>query len=117
MYRNFAAWFTIWSIVIATKSKIWISTTGRRPAIAAPTPAPRKVASEIGVSRTRSSPNFSRRPRVTPKIPPMSPTSSPMTKTRASRCISPCKASLSASAIVSSRPPVGAGSRTSTWGA
>ena len=69
MERNFAAWFTTWSIVIAMKSQIWISTTGRIPATAAPTPAPTKVASEIGVSRTRSSPKRSRSPLVTWKIP------------------------------------------------
>src|SRR2546425_279863 len=82
MKRNFAAWLTSWSIVSATKSKIWISTTGLSPAIAAPTPAPTNVASEIGVSRTRSSPKRSRSPRVTPKMPPIRPTSSPITKTR-----------------------------------
>src|SRR4030095_4618772 len=57
MYRNFAAWLTIWSMVIATKSKIWISTTGRRPDTAAPTPIPTNVGSEMGVSRTRPSPH------------------------------------------------------------
>src|SRR5206468_906316 len=93
------------------------STTGRRPAMAAPTPAPTKVASEIGVSRTRSSPNASRRPRVTPKIPPMSETSSPMTNTRSSRVISACSASLRASAIVRSGPRRSAGSVTGACGA
>ena len=39
-----------------------ISTTGRSPSIAAPTPAPTKPSSEIGVSRTRSGPNSSSRP-------------------------------------------------------
>ena len=38
------------------------STTGRRPATAAPTPAPTKAASDIGVSRTRSGPYFSSKP-------------------------------------------------------
>src|SRR5436309_2359043 len=84
MKRNFAAWLTSWSIVSATKSKIWISTTGRSPAIAAPTPAPTNVASEIGVSRTRSSPKRSRSPRVTPKMPPIRLTSAPLTNTPAS---------------------------------
>ena len=56
MKRNLAAWLTSMSMVSATKSKIWISTTGRIPAMAAPTPQPTKVASEIGVSRTRSGP-------------------------------------------------------------
>ena len=50
MKRNFAAWLAIMSMVSAMKSKIWISTTGRIPAIAAPTPQPTNVASEIGVS-------------------------------------------------------------------
>src|SRR2546425_8787688 len=40
-----------------------------------------------------------------------------MTKTRSSRCISDWSASLSASAIVSSRPARVAGSLTSAWGA
>ena len=39
-----------------------ISTTGRSPAIAEPTPMPTIVFSEIGVSRTRFSPNSSSRP-------------------------------------------------------
>src|SRR6266545_4102022 len=94
MYRIFAAWFTIWSMVMAMKSQIWISTMGRMPATAAPTPMPTKDGSEIGVSRTRSSPKRSRNPLDTWKMPPMSPTSSPMRKTRSSRAISPCKAAL-----------------------
>ena len=44
---------------------VMISTTGRRPIIAAPTPAPTKPASEIGVSRTRLGPYLSHRPWVT----------------------------------------------------
>jgi hypothetical protein len=47
------------------KFSVMISTTGRWPAIAAPTAAPTKPSSEIGVSRTRSSPNSSSRPAVT----------------------------------------------------
>ncbi len=69
------------------------------------------------MSRTRSSPNFSRRPRVTPKMPPMSETSSPMTKTRSSRVISACSASLSASAIVRSGPLRSVGSVAGACGA
>ena len=60
-----AAWLTIMSIIRVTKSKIWTSTIGRMPAIAAPTPAPQNVASEIGVSRTRSRPNRSIKPLLT----------------------------------------------------
>ena len=40
------------------------------PVMAAPTAAPAMAASEMGVSRTRSSPNSSIIPRVTPKAPP-----------------------------------------------
>ena len=59
------------------------STTGRIPAMAAPTPSPTIAVSEIGVSRTRS-PKRSRRPRVRPKTLPPAPTSTPATKTRSS---------------------------------
>ena len=97
-------------MVSAMKSKIWISTTGRMPAIAAPTPQPTKVASEIGVSRTRSSPNLSINPLVTVKMPPVSPTSSPITKTLSSRAISCASASFSASGKLSSRSVFGPGS-------
>jgi hypothetical protein len=56
---------TIWSIASRLKLTVMISTTGRPPAIAAPTAAPTKPSSEIGVSRTRSSPNSSISPAVT----------------------------------------------------
>ena len=46
------------------------STTGRLPVIASPTPMPTKPASEIGVSRTRSGPNFASSPSVTLNTPP-----------------------------------------------
>ena len=46
-----------------------MSTTGRRPPIAAPTAAPTKPASEMGQSMTRSGPNSSARPRVGPITP------------------------------------------------
>jgi len=65
-YLNFAAWLTIWSMAIIAKSKNMISTIGRSPTAPAPTPSPTRTASLIGVSRTRSSPNRSRSPRVTP---------------------------------------------------
>ena len=41
-----------------------ISTTGRMPVIAAPTPSPVMPASEIGVSITRSGPNSANNPSV-----------------------------------------------------
>jgi len=74
-----------------------ISTMGRRPAIAAPTPSPTIVFSEIGVSRTRFSPNFSSRPWVTLNAPWKTPMSSPTMKTDSSRSISSLSAALSAS--------------------
>ena len=60
-----AAWFTTMSIATRMKLMVMISTTGRRPSIAAPTPAPTKPSSEIGVSRTRLPPHFFQRPAVT----------------------------------------------------
>ena len=57
-----AAWLTIWSSASSEKLIVISSTTGRRPVIAAPTPMPTIVFSEIGVSRTRFSPNSSSRP-------------------------------------------------------
>ena len=56
------AWLTIWSIASSEKLTVISSTTGRSPSIAAPTPMPTMVFSEIGVSRTRFSPNSSSRP-------------------------------------------------------
>src|SRR4051794_33390760 len=92
-----AAELTIWSRASRAKFTVIISTTGRRPVIAAPTPMPTIVFSEIGVSRTRFSPNCSSRPFVTLKAPWKTPMSSPMRKTRSSRSISSRSASLSAS--------------------
>ena len=60
-----AAWLITWSMAMSRKLIVMISTTGRSPSIAAPTPAPTKPSSEIGVSRTRSSPNSSSSPAVT----------------------------------------------------
>ena len=60
-----AAWLITWSIATSRKLIVMISTIGRSPSIAAPTPAPTKPSSEIGVSRTRSGPNSSIRPAVT----------------------------------------------------
>ena len=61
-----------------------ISTTGRIPCMAAPMPAPAMAISEIGVLRTRSGPNSSSIPCVTPIEPPISAMSSPMMKTSSS---------------------------------
>src|SRR6188474_2559098 len=91
-----------------TKSANISSATGRSPASAAPPAAPMIADSEIGVSMTRSSPNFGSSPLVTPKMPPeasRSPevppappdTSSPSTITVGSRAISRCRASFRAS--------------------
>ena len=92
-----AAWLTIWSIASSEKLIVMSSTTGRRPVIAAPTPMPTIVFSEIGVSRTRFSPNSSSSPLVTLKAPLKTPMSSPISITFSSRCISSRSASLSAS--------------------
>src|SRR6266481_3654468 len=104
-------------MVMATKSQICSSTMGRMPATADPTPMPTKEGSEIGVSRTRSSPNLSRSPLDTWKMPPIKPTSSPMRKTRSSRLISWWRAALRASAKVISRSARLTGSVTRARGA
>ena len=54
-----------WSMATRMKLMVMISTTGRRPIMAAPMPAPTKPSSEIGVSRTRSGPYFCQSPAVT----------------------------------------------------
>src|SRR6516162_321185 len=74
-----------------------ISTTGRMPCIAAPMPAPTIAISEIGVLRTRSGPNSSTSPWVTPIEPPISAMSSPMTNTSSSARIAVARASRTAS--------------------
>src|SRR5580692_7226936 len=80
-----------------------MSTTGRKPVIAAPTPIPVNPASEIGVSRTRSDPNSSTSPDNTLNGVPASATSSPKMHTRGSRRISSASASRTACANVNSR--------------
>src|SRR5712692_3325472 len=80
-----------------------MSTTGRNPVIAAPTPTPVKPASEIGVSITREGPNSSTRPDKTLNGVPASATSSPKMHTRESLRISSASASRTACAKVSSR--------------
>src|SRR5580704_5023047 len=86
-----------------TKSPNMMSTTGRSPVIAAPTPIPVKPASEIGVSSTRSGPNSCTNPESTLKAVPASATSSPITNTRGSRRNSSASASRTASPKVNSR--------------
>src|SRR5882724_2745295 len=90
-------------MVRVRKSPNMMSTTGRRPVMAAPTPTPVKPASEIGVSTTRSAPNSSTNPERTLKGVPASATSSPIMQTRESRRISSASASRTACANVSSR--------------
>src|SRR5438477_8996640 len=80
-----------------------MSTIGRSPVIAAPTPRPVMPASEIGESSTRSGPNSSTSPDSTLNGVPASATSSPITKTAGSRRSSSASASLIACAKVSSR--------------
>ena len=65
MYRSLAAWLTIWSMASSAKLMVIISTMGLRPPIAAPTAEPTITDSAIGVSRIRSGPKSSRKPRVT----------------------------------------------------
>ena len=92
-----AALLTIWSKASSAKLTVISSTTGRSPLIAAPTPTPTIVFSEIGVSRTRRSPNSSSRPAVTLNAPPNTPMSSPISITRSSRASSSRSAAFSAS--------------------
>src|SRR6516162_868217 len=89
-------------MVRVRKSPNMMSTTGRKPVIAAPTPMPVKPASEMGVSSTRSAPNSSTRPDSTLNGVPASATSSPKMHTRGSRRISSASASRIACANVSS---------------
>src|SRR5215471_19622855 len=84
------------------KSSYMISATGRMPCIAAPIAAPASAISEIGVLRTRSLPNSSSIPAVTPSEPPISAMSSPMMKTSSSWRIAVDSASRTASRYVSS---------------
>ena len=97
MYRIDAALLITWSSASSEKLIVISSTTGRSPAIAAPTPMPTIVFSEIGVSRTRFSPNSSSSPAVTLKAPWNTPMSSPIRNTRSSAVISSRRARFSAS--------------------
>src|SRR5919201_402883 len=87
------------------KSPNMMSTTGRMPVIAAPSPSPAIPASEIGESITRSGPNSSTRPESTLNGVPASATSSPTTKTVGSRRSSSASASFTACASEISRVP------------
>src|SRR5207302_5836795 len=91
-----AAWLTSWSMTSVMKSPNMMSTIGRIPVIAAPSPMPVMPASEIGESRIRSAPNSSTRPESTLKGVPASATSSPIRKTDGSRRSSSPIASLTA---------------------
>ena len=75
------------------KSPNMISKTGRRPVTAAPNAAPARASSEIGVSKTRSSPKRSCSSGVAMKTPPAAATSSPKKITDSSRAISSASAS------------------------
>ena len=93
-----------------------ISTTGRRPVTAEPNAAPARASSEIGVSNTRSSPYFSKRPGVVAKTPPAAAMSSPKRITRSSAASSSSSASRIAvrkgiAAISGLRPSGRAGAR------
>src|SRR3982075_2039040 len=57
----------------------------------------------MGVSRRRSGPKRSNRPRVVAKLPPRAPMPSPTTNTIGSRCISSASPSRAASVNVNSR--------------
>ena len=65
MCDKVAALFMIWSSASRLKLQVMISTIGRRPASAAPTPAPTKPFSASGVSTMRCGPNSASRPLVT----------------------------------------------------
>src|SRR5256885_11378208 len=85
------------------KSPNMMSTTGRMPVIAAPSPIPEIPASEIGESMMRSGPNSSTRPDRTLRAVPAWATSWPITNPRGSRRSSSASASLTACESVSSR--------------
>jgi hypothetical protein len=97
MYRVLAIWFAMMSQQVAKKSENINSATGRSPVIAVPITAPVITSSEIGVSRTRLSPNSSSRPGVVLNTPPAAAMSSPIRYTVSSRRISCASAWLTAS--------------------
>src|SRR6202162_4448908 len=70
------------------KSMNCISATGRSPRNPIPQAAPTIAVSLMGVSITRSQPNFASNPSVALKAPPYTPMSSPIATTAGSRSIS-----------------------------
>src|SRR5580693_322855 len=70
------------------KSMNCISATGRSPRNPIPQAAPTMAVSLMGVSITRSRPNFAMSPSVALNAPPYTPMSSPMATTAGSRSIS-----------------------------
>lgn len=80
------AWLAICSNTSSKRNGIWYSTTGRRPASAAPSAKSVNPCSDSGVSTTRSGPNRSSSPVVV--LVRACRMSSPMMKTAGSRSIS-----------------------------
>ena len=76
-----AACVVSWSSATPMNSMNIISTTGFMPQTAAPTAAPMKAISEIGVSITRCGPCRSSNPSVTLNGPPAAAMSSPIMMT------------------------------------
>ena len=79
---NLCAWLAICSKTRNSSDGIWNSSTGRRPASAAPVAKLVNACSEIGMSTTRSGPNRLSSPFVTLATPTRM--SSPNTHTRSS---------------------------------
>src|SRR3984893_4950045 len=100
MKRNLGSSLTIASPAVGRKSLNMISTTGRRPATAMPSATPRNPFSQMGVLRTRLSPNRSTTPSLVLNTPPDAPTSSPMSITVGSAAISSMSAAATASRYV-----------------
>src|SRR5690606_12664457 len=102
MKRSLAAWLVIMSIATVIKFISMISAMGRIPAIDAPIAAPMIACSEIGVERTRRSPNLVDNPLLAPLTPPSSgsATSSPNSSTVGSAAMAWCRASLIAWSVV-----------------
>ena len=101
-YQYFADWLIRLSIARKRKSANIISAIGRMPATALPKAADAIASSEMGVSKTRSSPYLSRKPGVAANTPPASATSSPKKMTFSSAANSSSIASLIAPRNVSS---------------
>ena len=97
IHRMRDAWLIRSPKASSAKSTNMKSTTGRAPAIAAPTHMVENPRSQIGVSRSRSGPCRLNKPVVVLKFPPRSPIPSPTTKMVASRSISCASAERAAS--------------------